>query len=129
MFGSIAVFMLVSALSGCGGGGSGESNAYPSKILSWDPPTSFSDSTPLDPARDLDTYEVYVNETGTFSDTSSHMAEVRAVDSRTGNPGTSFDLDNLRAYLTPGVTYHVSIRAVSISGLKSAFSGSATFSF
>jgi len=125
----IAAFMLVAALYGCGGGGADSGNVFPSKTLSWSPPTTFSDSTPLDPARDLNLYEVYVNETGTFSDTSSPMAEVVAVEPGTGKLGNTFDLANLSSYLSPGVTYHVSIRAVSISGLKSAFSGSATFSF
>ena len=41
----------------------------------------------------------------------------------------AFDLANLGPYLSPGVTYYVSIRAVAIPGLKSGFSAAAAFSF
>lgn len=122
---SIAAFILFAVLSGCGG----EENTFPSKTLSWAPPTTYSDSAPLDPARDLARYEVYVTETGTFSDASSPTAEVAPLDPGTGQLCTSFDLANLGPYLSPGVTYHVSIRAVAVSGLKSGFSAAAAFSF
>lgn len=132
LFGSIAAIILMGVLAGCGGGGtdeSGEGNILPSKTLSWAPPTTYSDSEPLDPARDLEGYEVYVNESGAFSDAEFPMADVGSVDPGTGQLCTSFDLANLGPYLAPGVTYHVSIRAVAVSGLKSGFSAAATFSF
>ena len=40
-----------------------------------------------------------------------------------------FDLANLGPYLSPGVTYYVSIRAVAVAGLISVFSAAAAFSF
>jgi len=54
----------------CNGGGKGgdPSNTGNSpKTLIWKPPTSFSDGGVLDPARDLEKYEIYINETGSFS--------------------------------------------------------------
>ena len=57
------------------------------------------------------------------------MALVSAVDSATGQPATSFNLANLGPFLSLGVRYQVSLRAVAISGLKSDFSPPAAFSF
>jgi hypothetical protein len=127
----IAAIVLSAGLSGCGGGadGSAEGNIFPSKTLSWNPPTTYSDFAPLDPAQDLEMYEIYVDETGAFSDAASPMAEVASADRETGELCTSFDLANLGPYLSPGVTYYVSVRAVAASGLKSGFSDAATFSF
>lgn len=130
--GVIAGCVLLVAVSGCGGGGaagSGDSFTFPSKVLSWNPPSTYSDSTPLDPSRELEAYEIYVNETGSFADSIPPMAEVVAVDPRTGQLATSFDLAKFSRYLSPGVTYRVSVRAVAISGLKSGFSSTAAFSF
>ena len=122
--------------SACGGGSSEEvvslpsgGGTLPSKILSWEPPTSYSDGTPLDPATELDSYEIYVNEDGIFSDTDPEMAVVSPIDQATGKVITSFDLANLSPFITPGVAYHVSIRAVAKTGLHSDFSPSAAFSY
>lgn len=124
--------------SGCGGGGETSSQAvsgdvgpdpFPAKILTWNLPSQYTDGTTLDPVTDLDRFEIYVNEDGVFSDTDNEMAAVSATDSGTGLPVTSFDLSNLASYLSPGVTYHVSIRTVTITGMKSDFSPSAAFSF
>ena len=121
-------------LSACGGGssegvGSSGGGTLPAKVLSWEPPTSYSDGTPLDPVTELDSYEIYVKEDGTFSDTDNEMAVLSAVDQTTGQVTTSFDLANLSPFISAGVTYHVSIRAVSMNGLKSDFSPSAVFSY
>lgn len=118
--------------SGCGGGdtgSSGDGSPFPAKMLSWSPPSSYTDGTPLSPLTDLDSHEIYVNETGTFVDTDLPMAVVRATDPGTGQVTTSFDLANLGLYLSKGVLYRVSLRTVSITGLKSDFSQSASFSF
>jgi len=129
LLGTFAAFILLVFLSGCGGSESGGGTVSPSKILSWNPPTTYSDSAPLDPASELEGYEIYVNESGSFSDADSPMAEAGAVVPGTGQLLTSFDLANLARYLSPGVTYQVSIRAVSFSGQKSGFSSAASFSF
>lgn len=125
--GACAVALL---LAGCGGGGSEAQSATPvaPKILNWTAPTTFADGTPLDPARDLNIYEFYVNTSGAFSAGDTPMAYVSAFDSSTGTVATSFNLANLSQFLTPGVQYHVAIRSVALNGNKSAFSASAAFS-
>jgi len=128
-------FIIIAFLSGCGGGGSAEEGTsggpgpFPAKILAWSPPSQYTDGTPLNPLTDLDRFEIYINEDGLFSDTDNEMADVSAMDSGTGQPATSFDLANLAPFLSKDVTYHVSIRAVALNGLKSNFSPGATFSF
>jgi hypothetical protein len=120
-------------LFGCGGGGSGESSsgggATPAKTLSWNPPQSFQDGSPLNPGADLDRFEIYIKENSNFADVDNEMAAVSATDKSTGLVCTSFNLANLAPFLSKGVVYHVSIRAVAHNGLKSDFSASASFSF
>ena len=127
---SCAIGLLLSA---CGGGPSDEAGStggtLPAKTLSWEPPTSYSDGTPLDPVAELDRYEFYVKEDGNFSDADPEMAVLSAINQATGQVTTSFDLANLSPYISTGVTYQVSIRAVAKSGLKSDFSPSASFSY
>lgn len=123
------------AVAGCGGGGGGEvststggtGSAAP-KVLSWTPPASFADQTPLDPARDLSHYEIHIGNSGDSSLPDVTEATVSAYDSATGQLVTSFDLANLSAYLAPNVTYYVSMRSVSNTGVKSDYSPSASFS-
>ena len=122
----------LAAFSGCGGGGgssSSEGTPLPSKVLSWEAPTSYVDTTVMNPVTDLDRFEIYVNEKGTFTDTDVPMAELRAVDPQTHTLATSFNLANLGAHLTVGPHYFVSLRAVALTGLKSAFSPGVPFSF
>lgn len=133
----LSLFAALAMLSGCGGGGESSSNGstpvggstLPPKILSWQPPTSYTDSTPMNPATDLDRFEIYVHTSGTFADTDIPQAIVSAVDPATHNLTTSFNLANLSPVVTVGPRYYVSLRAVAISGLKSAFSPPASFSF
>jgi hypothetical protein len=101
----------------------------PAKILSWNPPATFQDGSSLNPATDLDNYEIYVKETPNFTDTDNEMAALSATDKATGQICTSFNLANLASFLSEGVTYHTSVRAVGKNGLKSSFSPSASFSF
>jgi hypothetical protein len=70
-----------------------------------------------------------VNQSGAFGDTDTPMALVSAIDPSTGQVTTSFNLANLGSYLSKGVLYRVSLRAVSLTGMKSGFSPSASFSF
>ena len=83
----------------------------------------------MNPVTDLDRFEIYVNETGTFTDTDVPMAELRAVDAQTHTLATSFNLANIGPPLTVGPRYFVSLRAVALTGLKSDFSPQASFSF
>jgi len=83
----------------------------------------------MDPVKDLDRFEIYVNESGTFTDTDSPLAVVGAIHPATKKLTTSFDLANLGSHLTVGPHYYVSLRAVAHTGLKSSFSPPASFSF
>ena len=127
----VLALVLSMCLIGCGGGG-GETSpgVIPSTplVLSWTPPESFADQTPLDPARDLAHYEIYINETGKFASTDPTTATVSAVDPAKGDLVTSFDLANLGPFLSAGKTYFVSMQSVSNTGVKSDFSAAASFS-
>ena len=83
----------------------------------------------MNPLADLDGFEIYVNESGSFAATDTPMAVVRAVDPVAQTLTTSFNLANLGSYLSRGITYRVSMRAVALTGLKSDFSPPASFSF
>ena len=129
---SLVTMILLGILSGCGGGetsSSGDGTPLPAKTLSWAPPESYTDSTSLDPKTDLSEYEIYVNESGSFTDSNSPSAVVSAVDPATHTLTTSFNLANLAPYLSKGITYRVSMRVVAVTGLKSDFSPPASFSF
>ena len=128
-----ALGLMIAIVSGCGGGGSssdsGSGTALPAKVLSWEAPTSYVDTTAMNPLTDLDRFEIHVNETGTFTDTDTPLAAVSAVDPGTHLLTTSFNLANLAPHVTVGPRYYVSLRAVAITGLKSDFSPPASFSF
>jgi hypothetical protein len=83
----------------------------------------------MNPATELDRFEIYANESGTFSDTDTPMAAIRAVDPATHTLTTSFNLANLSPHVTAGPKYLVSLRAVALTGLKSDFSPPVSFSF
>ncbi len=123
------ILSIGSIVAGCGGGSSGGGETLPPKILSWQPPTAYSDSTPLNPSSDLDSYEIYVKEDGNFSDTDNEMASVSATNGSGGEVNTSFNLANLSPFIEKGITYHVSVRVVAKNGMKSDFSPSASFSY
>jgi hypothetical protein len=134
---SLVTIILLVLLTGCGGGGasssspssSGDGAPLPAKTLSWAAPDSFTDSTPLDPLTDLGRYEIFVKESGSFTDADSPSAVVSAVDPVAGTLTTSFNLASLGPYLSKGITYQVSMRAVDSAGTKSDFSSPASFSF
>jgi hypothetical protein len=137
----IALILAVSvSLTGCGGGGGsstdsgnpgtgGGDTTFPAKTLSWAPPRAYTDTTPLNPSSDLEVFEIYVKNSGSFSPADSPMAALEAVNPSTGQLTTSFNLANLGPYLSKGVTYFVSVRAVAKNSLKSDFSNPASFSF
>ena len=103
--------------------------ALPARTLSWEPPTSYIDATPMNPVTELDQFEIYVNETGTFTDKDVPTASLGAVDKQTRTITTSFNLANLSPHVTAGPKYYVSLRAVALTGLKSDFSPPVSFSF
>jgi hypothetical protein len=125
----ILLALLGILLSACGGGGEGVASAtqepqpsLPAKTLSWEPPASFTDGTPLNPVADLQDFEIYVSQNSSFGPTDQTAAVVAPAD-------RSFNLTLLASSLSRGTTYYVSLRAVSTSGMKSDFSPPASFSF
>ena len=125
----LSLLLILVTFLGCGSEESGGSELLPAKMLNWNPPATYQDGSSLNPATDLDNYEIYVKEAPNFADTDNEMAALSATDKATGQVCTSFNLANLSPFISKGVTYHVSIRAVAKNGLKSGFSPSATFSF
>jgi len=130
----LAVFLGWVFLAGCGGGGAASSEssggpALPTKTLSWTPPSSYTDGSPLNPAMELNSFEIYVKESGPFTGSDSPVALVGAINPSTGQLVTSFNLANISSYISLGVQYQVCLKAVAITGAKSDFSGTATFSF
>ena len=112
---------------GAGGGGGSSGESIQTKILQWEPPSAYTDGSTLQAATDLDTFEIYVNQDGNFLEDDQPDAAVGVVDPGTGQVTSSFDLAQLAPFLTKGVEYQISVRAVAITGLKSDFSPSATF--
>ncbi|MGB7629922.1 MAG: hypothetical protein WBM29_02430 [Candidatus Deferrimicrobium sp.] len=127
----LSVVAALATFSGCGGGGSSSDSGtpLPARTLSWDPPTSYVDTTAMNPVTDLDRFEIYVKESGSFTDADSPMAAVSAVNKSTNNLTTSFNLANIGPPLSVGPQYYVSLRAVALTGLKSDFSPPVSFSF
>jgi hypothetical protein len=122
IFAALAVFgMLQSACSGGGGGSSSNSPSPPSRTVYWSPPQYFTDNTPLVPSRDLLGFEIYIKQDSSFGPADSPVATSSPVD-------TSFNLATLAPPLSRGVTYYVSLRTVTVGGMKSDFSAVAPFS-
>ena len=82
----------------------------------------------MNPATDIDSFEIYVKDTSTFTNGDAPKAQVGALDPVTGQMVTSFNLANLNFSLSTGIRYYVSVRATAKNGAKSAFSASASFS-
>jgi hypothetical protein len=58
-------------------------------------PGTYEDRSSLNPATDLDSFEIYIKETPNFDDTDNEMAALSASDKATGQVCTSFSLANL----------------------------------
>lgn len=123
-------------LAGCGGESASEATPVASvspgtaAFLSWDPPETYDDDSPLDPFTELDYYEFYVRGDGNFTDNDLPVAQVAAVTSVLSPDGTvdvpalttAFDLQNLLPFFLSETTGYLSIRAVSLDGTRSDFS-------
>ncbi len=121
-------------LTGCGGGGVTSQGiappppAGPVTALTWTPPAAYNDNTVMDPAQDLDFYEIYVRQDPNFADTDLPVAEVASVADVPSQDGqtivkslvTEFNL-NLLPNLPSGSQLYVSLKAVGVDKQKSAF--------
>ena len=57
----------------------GPAPSGPVSVLAWTPPTTYNDNVALDPARDLDYYEIYVRQDANFTDSDQPVIQVAAV--------------------------------------------------
>lgn len=120
----VSIMLLISA---CGGGGGSEPTAttggglVAKKIVSWTPPTTYTDNSPLDPARDLSHYEIFFNQNRSTPD-----AIVSAVDHATGQAVVSFDLANLGPFFSKS-TNSITMRSVTLTGEPSDYSSPVSF--
>jgi hypothetical protein len=79
---------------------------------------TYNDNVALDPARDLDYYEIYVRPDPDFTDNDLPVIQVSAI--AAGSPVTEFTLELIPS-LPPGNRLYVSMRAVGIDHQKSVF--------
>lgn len=129
------VIMLLAAgmLAGCGGGGeSPQGQASPpagtASVLVWAPPATFNDNTPLNPATDIECYELYLRPDPNFTENDQPAVEIAAVADKPSQDGrsilktpvTEFTLELIPSIPSGNILY-VSMRAVGIDGQKSAF--------
>jgi hypothetical protein len=128
-------FATILLLAGCGGGGGGETpqsqapaSSGPVSLLAWTPPTTYNDNVAMDPARDLDYYEIYVRQDPNFTDSDQPAIQVAAVAGAASPDGltvsrslvTEFALELIPSL--PGARQlYVSMRAVGVDQQKSGF--------
>ena len=87
----------------------------------WAAPQYFADNTLLVPSRDLQGYEIYIRQDSSFGLTDNPIATASALE-------TSYKLTNVSPTLSNGVTYYVSLRTVTVEGIRSDFSPAVPFS-
>jgi hypothetical protein len=117
----VALAVLGALLSACSGGGSSSTPSNPGKSVYWAVPQYFTDNTPLIPSRDLQGFEIYIKQDPSFVPADNPVATASALD-------TTYKLENVSPPLLNGVTYYVSLRPVSVGGMKSDFSPAYSFS-
>ena len=87
----------------------------------WAAPQSFTDNVPLIPRRDLKWYEIYIRQDSSFGPADTAVATASPVD-------TTYRLANVSTSLDNRVVYYVSLRAVTVAGVKSDFTPAVPFS-
>ena len=126
-------FAAVILLAGCGGGGEAPQSQAPpasgtASVFAWSPPATFNDNTPLNPAVDIDYYELYLRRDPNFTDSDQPAVQIAAVANLPSTDGrsvvkssvTEFTLEQIPSIPADNVLY-VSMRAVGIDKQKSAF--------
>jgi len=117
----VALAVLGALLSACSGNGSSSAPSIPGKNVYWAVPQFFADNTPLVPSRDLQRVEIYIKQNSSFGPSDNLVATASPLVNK-------YNLANVSPPLSKGVTYYVSLRAVTIEGMKSDFSPAASFS-
>lgn len=116
-----ALAVLGALFAACSGGGSSSSLSVQGKTVYWASPQYFADNTPLVPSRDLQGFEIYIRQDPSFGPADSPVATASALD-------TTYNLAYVSPPLSKGVTYYVSLRTVTVDGMKSDFSVPVSFS-
>ena len=117
----VALPVLGAFISGCSGGGSSSAPSVPGKSVYWTTPRYFTDNTPLDPSRDLEGFEIHIKQDPSFGPGDTPVGTASPLQN-------SFHLGGITPPLTPGATYYVSLRTVTVAGMKSEFSPPVAFS-
>jgi len=131
--GFTVILAATALLTGCGGGGEAPQSQAPpasgtASVFAWSPPASFNDNTPLNPAVDIDYYELYLRRDPNFTDSDQPAVQIAAVANLPSTDGrsvvkssvTEFTLEQIPSIPAGNVLY-VSMRAVGIDRQKSAF--------
>ena len=116
-----ASLVLGALITACSGGGSSSDLSVQGKTVYWAPPQTFADNTPLIPSRDLQGFEIYVKQDNVIGPTDNAVATPSPLD-------TSYNLGNIDPPLSKGTTYYLSMRSVTVEGMKSDFSPPFAFS-
>ena len=117
----VALVILGALFSACSSGGSSGPSVQ-GKSVYWVAPQYFTDNTPLVPSRDLQGFEIYIRQDDpSFGPADSPVATVSPLD-------RTYDLAKVSPPLSKGVTYYVSLRTVTVGGMKSDFSPANSFS-
>jgi hypothetical protein len=116
----VALAVLGAILSACSGGKSSSAPSVLGKSVYWAAPQYFADNTPLVPSRALKGFEIYIRQDPSFGPADNAVA--------TPSPlVTTYNLANVSPPLSKGVTYYVSLRAVTVDGVKSDYSPPVAF--
>lgn len=131
--GFTVLLSVLGLLAGCGGGADApQSQAPPTSgpvsVFSWVAPATFNDNTPLNPAMDIDYYELYIRTDPNFTGSDQPVVEIAAVANHPSPDGRSFVRSPVTQFtleLIPSIPggnlLYVSMRAVGIDRQKSSF--------